>query len=324
MKKVHVDVDLFKKYYLDQNLPIRTCAELLGVSISTINRCIKANGICKSKDLIYSSVANTNLERYGVANVWQAEEVKQKIKQTCLEVYGVDNPAKAECTKQKAEKTCLERYGVPYTTIAPEVQEKMRHTNIERYGVPHIFGSSEIREKIAQTNLQKYGVYSQSQFARPEIWDTIKQTLLDRYGVEYTGQIDEVKRKGRRKYSFNNENFDSTWELALYIFAIDHDEPIIREPKRFKYEVAGKNHYYTPDFLYKGELIDVKGDHLIRDGLIIDPYGHLNEQELAAKNHCIYKNNIKLMTYEDISFALNYVNATYGKSYLKQFKNLKT
>lgn len=321
-KKVQVDVDIFKKYYIEQNLPARKCAELLGVSISTINRCIKSNDIRKSKDLIYSSVANTNIERYGVANVAQVEAVQQKIKQTCVDVYGVDNPAKAECTKQKVEKTCLERYGVPYTTIAPEIQEKMRQTNLEKYGGVSAFCSQQVRDKRDKTNLKKYGV--KNQFERVEIQDQVKQTNLERYGVINPFQSADFKNKAWKKYIYNGIRFDSTWELALYIFAIDHDELIIREPKRFKYSVAGKTHYYTPDFLYNEELVDIKGTHLIKDGCVIDPYGHLNEQELLAKNSCINKNKVKLMTYEDISFALEYVNTAYGKNYLKQFKNQKT
>ena len=321
-KKVQVDIDLFKKYYVEQNKPIRVCAELLGVSISTLGRCIKANDIRKSKELIYSSVANTNIERYGVANVLQAEEVKQKIKQTCLAVYGVDNPAKAECTKQKAEKTCLERYGVAHTTVVPEFRAKMKQTNLERYGGASAFSSQQVRDKSAATNLKKYGI--KYQFDRPEIRAQIEQTNLSRYGVINPFQMSDFKNKAWKKYIYNGIRFDSTWELALYIFAIDHGEPIVREPKRFKYTVAEKDHYYTPDFLYKDEFVDVKGTHLIKDGFIIDPYGHLSEQELSAKNDCIIKNNIKLMTRKDIAFALDYINKQYGKHYLKQFKNTKT
>jgi hypothetical protein len=322
MKKVQVDVDLFKKYYLDQNLPIRTCAELLGVSISTINRCIKTNGICKSKDLIYSSVANTNLERYGVVNVWQAEEVKQKIKQTSLDVYGVDNPAKADCIKAKAQKTCLERYGVEYTTKVPDFIAKKEQTNLARYGSVSALSSPKVRKKINETNIIRYGVASQ--FQRVEVKEKVKQTNLDKYGVINQFQAADFKNKAWKKYTYNELKFDSTWELALYIYAIDHNEKIIREPKRFSYIVEGKKHFYTPDFWYKNSFIDIKGDHLLKDGLIVDPYGKLSEQELFAKNECIKKNNVLLMTREDISFAFNYVNEKYGKKYLKQFKNIKT
>lgn len=321
-KKVQVDIELFKKYYIEQNLPIRKCADLLGVSISTINRCINNENIRKSKDLIYSSVVNTNIERYGVANVGQSEEIKQKIKQTCLEVYGVDNPAKAEITKQKAKETCLARYGVAYTTVVPEFRAKMKQTNLEKYGGVSAFCSQQVRDKRDKTNLKKYGV--KNQFERDEIKEQVKQTNLERYGVINPFQSTDFKSKAWKKYTYNGIRFDSTWELALYIFAIDHCEPIIREPKRFKYEVAGKMHYYTPDFLYNDELVDIKGTHLIKDGCVIDPYGHLDEQELLAKNICITENNVKLMTYEDISFALEYINTVYGKNYLKQFKNKKT
>ena len=47
----------------------------------------------------------TCLEKYGVENVHQSQEIKEKCKQTCLEKYGVDNPAKNEAIKQKTKET---------------------------------------------------------------------------------------------------------------------------------------------------------------------------------------------------------------------------
>jgi len=43
----------------------------------------------------------TNLDRYGVVNVFQNEEIKKIIKETNLQRYGCENPSQNEQIKQK-------------------------------------------------------------------------------------------------------------------------------------------------------------------------------------------------------------------------------
>ncbi|MCH5167400.1 MAG: hypothetical protein J1F35_05845 [Erysipelotrichales bacterium] len=62
----------------------------------------------------------------GVTNVWQAEEVKKKLKNTWLEKYGTSVPSKSEEIKEKIKQTNLERYGVSCTLQIPEIKS---HTN---------------------------------------------------------------------------------------------------------------------------------------------------------------------------------------------------
>ena len=44
---------------------------------------------------------------------------------------------------------------------------------------------------------------------------------------------------------------------------------------------------------------------------------------MQAKIKCMQENNIKILNYNDIKFALDYVRNNYGKNYLKQFKKTK-
>jgi len=53
----------------------------------------------------------TCIEKYGVSNVSQIKEVREKKIITILKNFGVSNPMKSESIKNKAKKTNLKRYG---------------------------------------------------------------------------------------------------------------------------------------------------------------------------------------------------------------------
>lgn len=50
---------------------------------------------------------NSLMEKYGVRNAFQSEEVKTKIKETNLLRLGVDNPAKSSVVQTKIRETLL-------------------------------------------------------------------------------------------------------------------------------------------------------------------------------------------------------------------------
>ena len=56
---------------------------------------------------------------------------------------------------------------------------------------------------------------------------------------------------------------------------------------------------------------------------IKDLWGNLGAKKLQAKIKCMQENNIKILNYNDIKFALDYIKNNYGKNYLKQFKKTK-
>jgi len=77
------------------------------------------------------------LKKYGVENVFQSKEIKDKIKKTCLEKYGVENISQSEEIKKKKENTCLKKYGVEYHLSSKIIQQKRKNTNLQKYGVAH-------------------------------------------------------------------------------------------------------------------------------------------------------------------------------------------
>lgn len=66
----------------------------------------------------------TNLEKYGVENPFQSEEVKKKIKQTFIEHYGVDNNMKCESGKTSYKKSMKKKYGVEWPLQDKNILDK--------------------------------------------------------------------------------------------------------------------------------------------------------------------------------------------------------
>lgn len=314
MKKIidTVDIELLKELYLVKNYTTSEVATTLGVSLSTINRIIKKFNIRKDKKLIYKKIEENNLAKFGYKNISQVPSFKEKIKNTCLLKYGVDNNAKSIQSKEKAKKTNQEKYGVNWTGQVKEAQQKKKETCLKKYGTEFASQNIEVRNKIS---------YSNNLVDKQAKYEKYKQTMLLNYGVENYFQAKEFKNKAWKRYNYNNISFDSSWELALYIYARDHNEEIIREPITFSFMVKDKLHYYTPDFLYKGQLIEIKGDHLLKNNKIIDPYNHCTTEYLSAKNRCLQDNNIKIISKNEIDQILKYINIKYGVNFLKQFKN---
>lgn len=75
----------------------------------------------------------TILEKYGVENVFQNKNIKQKIKKTNLEKYGTEWPTQSKQVQDKIQNTNIERYGVKTTLKVPEVQEKIKNTMEQKY-----------------------------------------------------------------------------------------------------------------------------------------------------------------------------------------------
>jgi hypothetical protein len=74
----------------------------------------------------------TCIEKYGVANPFQNEEIKQKIKETLISKYGVDSPQKSNLIRQKTEETIQTSYGVSNPMQNLEVAAKSQKTWLQK------------------------------------------------------------------------------------------------------------------------------------------------------------------------------------------------
>ena len=90
----------------------------------------------------------TNIEKYGVINPFQSEEIKEKIKDTWINNYGVTNPNKNKKIRGKIEKTNLQKYGVIHPLQNNKVKQKQIMTCIEHFGYEHPNQNPNIMNKV--------------------------------------------------------------------------------------------------------------------------------------------------------------------------------
>ena len=157
----------------------------------------------------------TNIERYGVENVFQSEEIKDKIKETNMMKYGVNHHMKvpeilqkaidtnlekyghsfsfhSEESITKARATCIEKYGVEFPMQCEYIRDKVIEACHERFGVDYPFQSKEIQYKILNTFLERYGIDKYN-----FLLGLRKEICLERYGVEFFTQAEDIKKKIR-------------------------------------------------------------------------------------------------------------------------------
>lgn len=290
----------------------------------------------KSTDLLCKGclAKKTNLEKFGVENPSQAKEIKEKKKQTSLKHFGTENPMQSKEVVETLKKSNLEKFGVDNAAKLDSVKEKMKATNKEKYGEEFFAKTDGYKnackkawEKKSKEELKEIDekrkatckeIYGDENFNNR---DKFKETCCFRFGYSNPMKKEEFREYFSKMrgfphsylYEFNGENFDSSWELAFWIYAKDHEEEIEREPCCFEYEFKGKVHRYFPDFKYKGKLIEIKGDYLFQKMMIENTKNY-------AKFLLMKSLGVNILREKEILPYLNYVENTYGKDYLKSFR----
>ncbi|MHB0943242.1 DUF7487 domain-containing protein [Paenibacillus sp. ALE1] len=136
------------------------------------------------------------MAKYGVKNVFQLQDIKNKIVDTNIEKYGVDRYTKTKEYLEKKETTCIEKYGVSHPTQSDKIKEKIKNTNMKKYGVGNVMNVPKFKSKMNNTILQRYGVINISQTDGYK--KKFKQTSLKNWGTESPLQNKEVREKIRK------------------------------------------------------------------------------------------------------------------------------
>ena len=267
---------------------------------------------CKECNHIFNDInikINYKYPRFcSISCVANNKEINNKKRETCEKKYGkgITNPSQAQCIKDKKTQTSLKHYGVTNPNKVPEVRRKIEQTCIESYGAKSPFESKQIQEKIAQTNLKNLGVANPFELKSVSIKGL--QGRLKKYGSV----------GGKMKcYSYDGITFDSSWELAVWIYHKDNHIQIERQPIQLHYEMDDSMHIYLPDFRINGQLVEVKGDHLF------DEFGNPifdHKHSWKEKYQCMIDNKVIIWRYKDVQPFLEYVSQKYGKDYLKSFR----
>lgn len=166
------------------------CAEVME-KIKNTNRKKYGVDFCTQNKAISEKIKNTYIERHGgIGNA--SAEIREKQRHTMLERYGVENSLELEDVRNKIKATLIERYGADTTFGSEIIKEKARRTIKEKYGTDAPIQNESIKEKIRATILNKYGVpwYCQTKEFQSSLSNDSKANkefaeLLERYNIEY-------------------------------------------------------------------------------------------------------------------------------------------
>ena len=169
-----------------------TCGDKICERKKREDTCMKKYGVKNVFQLqeTKDKIVETNRKNHGVDWYTQTEEYKDKSKKTCQFHYGVDNPAQAQEVKDAMKNTCRSRYGCDYAVQSDEVQNKIKSTNNEIYGGDSPFSSEEIRKKSQQTWKENYG----EGIINPGQVEEIKNKILDSFQFNGTGPSSRAQR----------------------------------------------------------------------------------------------------------------------------------
>lgn len=254
--------------------------------------------------------------KYGADNPLQNKEIRKKVAETNIKKYGYDNVFKSPEVQKRIQTTTFDKYGYKSYTQTPEYKIRVKETNIRKYGVPFYTQTKECWDKIKATNREKYGV--DFSFQNKEISDKWKEKFKEKYGVENPSQVEEFQNKKTRKYLYKNLFFDSSWELAFFVF--NEDKDIEYHPGKILYkDLEGKTHPYYPDFKINNRLFEIKGSHMMdNQGNLIDFYGKGKNQALfEAKQKCMEENNVIVISKKEIKPMIKEIKAKRGAKFFK-------
>jgi len=230
-----------------------------------------------------------------------------KAKATNMGLYGVDSPMKRPDVKEKSKATFRRNHpGLTSSFQLPGVWDRILKNWMASYGVDNPAKVPAIQKKRADTMIRLFGV--DCSFKDPATRMKIRKTCLARYGNEFYHGV---------KYKYDGILFDSSWEIAFWIFCKDAGIDIKREPFMFTYQANGKQMTYIPDFEVFGAIVEIKGNQFKSD-----EYGWINpwtKEPMTEKYMCAVQHGVVILYYEDIQPILEYISKKYGKSYLKQF-----
>lgn len=267
----------------------QSCAQILNAEHRKQVRYKKygEGNYCSKEGL--ENISKENSKNYKVRIEKTIKNLKQKY--NISDDIKIANISQFQFVKDRKEQTALEKYGVKNNFLIKDNNgiEKRINTSLEKYGVKYPMQNENIQEKTKNTNIKKYGCENPMQN-----YSIFKNTM--------------------KKYKYNNITFDSSWEIAYYIWLTDHNIKFEYQPKFIEYFWSGDNklHKYYPDFKINNEYIEIKRPDLF-ENMIIE-----NGSKENAKYKCMIKNNVKIIT--DCSEYLNYIKEKYGNDYLKQFK----
>ena len=235
--------------------------------------------------LIQNKRVNTNKEKYGVENYSQTNEWKNVA------------PDKISLAQKNL------------------IKNNLHHS--QKVGYINPFSLDLIKKKIKETKLKNH---NNENFINHK---KFTETCLEKYGCENPMQNHDIFKKTKKKYFYDNQNFDSKPELYYYIWLKDHNIDFEYQPsEKFTFEYNGEERKYFCDFKVNNEYQEIKGLQFFENkdinGKMINPFDRTQDELYEAKHQCMIKNNIKIIT--DYSEYENYIIEKYTNDFINLFR----
>ena len=199
-------------------------------------------------------------------------------------------------------------------------------SNFAKYGVENVSQLKEVKTKKSQTLFEHFGEQVSCPAKLKEVTERAKKTCLERYGAEVFAQTDLFRQRQKenferktleekklqrsrrgRKYLYEGEKFDSGWELAVWIYFKAKGISIQRFKSSIPYKFGGEEHFYIPDFVINGKIIEIKGDQFFKSGKMICPFDRSKDDLYEAKYQCMLQNNVEVWRGKDIKYVLDWI-----------------
>lgn len=200
---------------------------------------------------------NTMLQKYGVENSFQLNDVKNKSKETKIKLYNNKNYN----NRNKSEETCMSTYGVKNPQQNKEIKEKTENTNLKKYGFKSPAKNNLVQEKSKNFKKEKYN----DEYFNNHI--KFKKTMMKKYGVDnpmkyYNFLIKSQKNALKRlKYKNTNLYYQGTYELD---FLLKYFNKLNITPgKLIKIVFENKNTIYYSDFFIPNMnlIVEIKSSY---------------------------------------------------------------
>jgi hypothetical protein len=151
---------------------------------------------------------NTIDKKYGVSNISQITEVKQKKKETCLANFGVEWPMQSPVIKAKSIDTLMSKYGYDNISKCPAIIEKIKETQISRYGSFYM-QTTEGKELLKSICQQKYGV--DWYFSSAEFKEKLEKRCMELFGVTNPFYSSIVQERIAKRNSKGKSKEETDW-----------------------------------------------------------------------------------------------------------------
>jgi len=268
----------------------------------------------ETKDKIKHNTVKSIQDKFGVDNIMELEQYKNKIKQTKLERY--DNENYNNITKIKQTK--LERYNNEnYNNL-----EQIKYTNIHKYNAKSYTASEQGKKHLKNIFMTKYNVSCIVNI--PGVLDKINQTKLERYGYTTEFNNPEYRLKYNKKHSkielqvteqllystgsfvYNNKEFDIKVNNNLYEIDGDYWHPSSLINLTFQQMNNMVNDYNKIQLINRSEytlykihtsklpkIVSIITEQYLQDNSYFPNYNITNDQPLVTSEYInIYiKNN---------------------------------